>query len=100
MALTAVPRANGATIAPLRILTTSLVPRQLAFAYGFHQRLGADGIWWSFPVGNLIATVLSTGYYFHGGWRKILILSPPTPAESEEILQTEAAPAGRVHPAG
>jgi MATE family, multidrug efflux pump len=100
MALSAVPRANGATIAPLLIVTMSLVPGQLGFAYGLHSRLGADGIWWSFPVANLIATVLTAGYYLHGSWRKIQVLSPPTPAESEEIVQTEAAPAGRIHPAG
>jgi putative MATE family efflux protein len=99
MALSAVPRANGATIAPLLILTMALVPGQLGFAYGFRPRLGADGIWWSFPVANLIAAVLTAAYYFYGGWRKIRVLSPLSPVESEEIAQTEASPAGRIHPA-
>ena len=45
MALTALPRANGATLAPLIILTTALVPGQLGFAYGLYPRMGADGIW-------------------------------------------------------
>jgi putative MATE family efflux protein len=99
MALSAVPRANGATIAPLIILTTSLLPGQLGFAYGLYPRLGPDAIWWSFPVGYLIATVMTVAYYFYGSWRKIRLLSPPSPAETDEIMQTESAPAGRVHPA-
>src|SRR5262249_38325924 len=73
MALSAVPRANGATVAPLLILTASLVPGQLGFAYGFHPRLGGDAIWWSFPVANLIATALTAAYYFYGGWRKLRV---------------------------
>ena len=78
MALAAVPRANGATIPPLIILTISLVFGQLGLAYGFSSRLGADAIWWSFPAGYLISALLTIIYYRFGAWRSLKLVKAPS----------------------
>ncbi len=100
MVLSAVPRANGATMAPLVIMTLSLVPGRLGVAYLLAPVLGSDALWWSFPAGSGIGLLLTALYYRYGGWRKVRLLAAPTPDEVEEFLQSEAEPAGRVQPAG
>jgi len=100
MVLSAVPRANGATLAPLLIIALTLIPGRLGFIYLLTPVLGADALWWSFPAGFAIGVILTTFYYRYGGWRKIRILAVPTPDEAEEFIQTEAEPAGRIQPAG
>jgi len=100
MVLSAVPRANGATMAPLVIMTLSLVPGRLGVAYLLAPVLGSDALWWSFPAGSGIGLLLTALYYRYGGWRKIHLLAAPTADEVEEFLQTEAEPAGRAQPAG
>ncbi len=100
MVLAAVPRANGATMAPLVIMTLSLIPGRLGVAYLLTPALGADALWWSFPVGSGIGALLTILYYRYGGWRKLRLLAAPTPGEVEEFVQTEADPAGRTQPAG
>ena len=63
-------RATGAVIPPLMILAASLFVARVFFAYGFQDRLGADAVWLSFPVGSGVSVVLALAYYVHGGWRK------------------------------
>jgi len=46
------------------------------FAHGLASRLGADAIWWSFPVGSIVSLILSAAYYRFGGWRKARMLEP------------------------
>jgi Na+-driven multidrug efflux pump len=98
--LSAVPRANGATWLPLVIMTLALIPGRLGAAFLLLDRIGADALWWSFPIGSAVATSLTFAYYLWGGWRKLTLLAAPSVDEAEEFLETEAEPAGRVHPAG
>jgi putative MATE family efflux protein len=100
MVLSAVPRANGATLAPLVIITLTLIPGRLGFVYLLTPILGAEALWWSFPAGSAIGVILTALYYYYGGWRNIRVLALPTPDEAEEIIQTEAEPTGRIQPAG
>lgn len=100
MVLSAVPRANGVTLAPLVIIILTLIPGRLGFAHLLTPVLGADALWWSFPAGSGIGVVLTALYYRYGGWRRIRGLVVPTPDEAEEFIQTEAEPAGRIQPAG
>ena len=100
LVLSATTRANGATIAPLVIMVVAFIPGRLAPAYIFEPLIGADAIWWSFPLGSGSAMLLTTGYYLHGGWRKLKLLTPMAGEEAEEFSQSEAEPAGRIHPNG
>jgi putative MATE family efflux protein len=101
MVLFATVRANGAVWAPLIILCIGLVPVRFGFILGVDQRLGADAIWWSFPVSSFANLALSVIYYLQGGWKKARMTAPP-PAEEEmleEALGTRE-PGGALRPAG
>jgi putative MATE family efflux protein len=100
LVLSAIPRANGATVAPLVIMFLALVPGRLGVAYAMIPAIGVDALWWSFPVSYLIAVILAAGYYRYGGWRKLRLLTQPSREESDEFVETEAEPVGRVHPNG
>ncbi|MFJ4291368.1 MATE family efflux transporter [Cupriavidus sp. NPDC089707] len=67
-------RATGAVMAPLVILFLSMWVIRLPFAWLLGERIGADAIWWSFPVGSVVSLVLAVGYYQSGGWRRSHIL--------------------------
>ena len=67
--LASVVRATGAVIPPLFIMFIALWVVRLPFAYGLADRMGAESIWWSFPVGSAVSMVLTAAYYRFGGWR-------------------------------
>lgn len=73
-ALSGVVRSTGAAAAPLMIMILSLWIIRLPFAHLLEPVLGADSIWWSFPLGILASALLNLGYYRYGGWRKTRML--------------------------
>jgi len=90
--LSGVMRSTGAVIPPLLILFFAVWVARIPFAYFFLGTLGADAIWWSFPLGSVISLVLSVAYYRFGGWRSARMLAPSraTPADA-----VSGAPAAR-----
>ena len=80
--LSGVVRATGAVIVPLVILFVSVWVARLPFAYWLLPTLGADAIWWSFPVGSIMSGVLTSAYYRFGPWRTAqMLVAPSTPTE-------------------
>jgi putative MATE family efflux protein len=98
MVLSSVTRANGAAVVPLIIMILAYIPGRLGAAYALKPWIGADAIWWSFPIGAALSLILTIGYFYQGGWRKGGI--PASIEEAEELCQSEAAPAGRLLPNG
>ena len=43
-------------------------------------RLGADAIWWSFPLGAAVSASLGIAYYRFGGWRQARFAVEDVPA--------------------
>ena len=78
VALFGVVRATGAVIAPLVILTVSLLLVRFPMAEFFLGRYQADAIWWSFPSSSALSACLAFLYYRFGGWRRAHML-PQTP---------------------
>ena len=78
VALFGVVRATGAVIAPLVVLTVSLLGVRFPLAWLFLERYGADAVWWSFPVSSVLSALLAFLYYRFGGWRRARLL-PATP---------------------
>ncbi len=74
--LSGVVRSTGAVVPPLVILFFSVWVARIPFAYVLMPRIGADAIWWSFPLGSVISLVLSMLYYRFGGWRRARMLEP------------------------
>lgn len=79
--LSGVMRSTGAVMAPLVILFISVWIARIPFAYWLLPTLGADAIWWSFPVGSIMSAMLTGVYYRFGSWRAAHMLEPVTPAE-------------------
>lgn len=93
-------RANGAVIGPLIILAIGLFPIRLGFALGAQPWLGADALWWSFPVGSLANMTMAIAFYLHGGWRKARMGTPISPIEAVEEAEAGCEPGGRLNPSG
>ncbi|KRG86904.1 multidrug transporter MatE, partial [Stenotrophomonas acidaminiphila] len=89
--ISGVVRSTGAVIAPLLILAASLWGVRVPFAELLQPRLGADAIWWSFPVSSLVSMLLSLAYYRWGGWRRARMMSPP--AHAGELATPAEVPA-------
>ena len=75
--LSGIVRAKCAVWAPLIILFVSMYAVRVPFATLLRDHLGADAIWWSFPLGSITSAVLMTAYYLRGGWRSARMLDPP-----------------------
>lgn len=52
------------------IVTFADLIMRVVLAFVLSPILGVDGIWWSWPIGWAVATVLSVIFYFWGGWKK------------------------------
>jgi putative MATE family efflux protein len=77
LVLFGVVRSTGATLPPLIILIISLFGVRVGFASLLHPVLGAEAIWWSFPLSMCTSTALALAYYRWGGWRKARMERPP-----------------------
>jgi putative MATE family efflux protein len=75
VALFGVVRAAGAVIAPLVILSVSLLAVRFPLAELLLERYRVDAIWWSFPVSSALSSVLALLYYRHGSWRHAHMMS-------------------------
>ena len=97
MVLFSTVRANGAVWGPLTMLIVAMFPVRLGFALLFAPSLGADSLWWSFPLGSLANFAMAGWYYRYGGWRRQKMV---VPAEaSPEHAASDGEPVGRLHPA-
>ncbi|MBV6797942.1 MATE family efflux transporter [Xanthomonas euvesicatoria] len=92
-----VVRATGAVIPPLLILAFSLWGVRVPLANALLPHLGADAVWWSFPISSACSMLLSLAYYRWGGWRKARMLTAPAhPSELAAAAEVPAHPASPV----
>jgi putative MATE family efflux protein len=78
-ALSGVVRATGAVWPPLAILVLSMFVIRVPFAQWLTPWLGADAVWWSFPLGTLSSAALTMAYYTWGHWRGTTLLPVHAP---------------------
>jgi len=95
-ALSGVFRASGNMVVNMMLTIVALWVLQFPLAYVLskHTSLGAEGIYWSMPVANIIVALITTCIYLHGGWRKKRILDDEevlTGKVSEDILSGEGS---------
>lgn len=82
--LASVVRAAGAVIAPLLIMIVAFLCLRVPAAMLLTPLLGADAVYWAFPIGSGSSLLMTAAYYRYGGWRAfrpIEDLHPDTPAE-------------------
>lgn len=81
--LSGVVRSTGAVMPPLIILAIAMWGIRVPVAKGLQGALGADAIWWSFPISSLASVLMILAYYRWGNWRKARML-PAAVAKAEE----------------
>ena len=96
MVYSATMRAGGAVWVPLGVLAIALYPVRLGFYFLTYDRLGADAIWWSFPISAFVGLILGWWFYKFSNWRRLAI--PETSEEAQEQVQADGQPAGRYAP--
>ena len=99
--ISGVVRATGAVMPPLVILAIGMWGIRLPFANLLQPALGADAIWWSFPISSLCSMLMIMGYYRWGNWRKAHMLpthAPSAVATPAEVASTPPAPVADASP--
>jgi putative MATE family efflux protein len=91
-ALSGVMRATGSVWGPLLVLFVAMYLVRVPFAGLLLPHLGADAIWWSFPLGTIASSALTTALYLHGGWKRSRMLSdrPATGSAPDAGMATPA----------
>jgi putative MATE family efflux protein len=89
--LAGVIRATGTVWPPLIGMIISLWLVRAPFAKLLEARLGADAIWWSFPLGSITSLGLALAYYRWGGWRKARLLDALERAPPHRLDRPAAA---------
>ncbi|HEY4305155.1 MAG TPA: hypothetical protein VGM82_11840 [Gemmatimonadaceae bacterium] len=59
-----------------------------------HTGLGERGIWWAFPVTNVIIVFVTLGVYAQGDWKRKRLVDPASVEEgaiSNEIIADEGS---------
>ncbi|AFC87594.1 MATE family efflux transporter [Frateuria aurantia] len=69
-------RSTGAVWPPLIILVIAMWLVRPPFAILLRPYWGVDAVWWSFPVGSVVAVGLAWAYYRWGHWRAAHMLPP------------------------
>ena len=90
-----VMRGAGDTFIPMLITLISLWLVRVPASAILSQRYGPDGIWWGIPLGWLLGTSLSVGYYLTGRWKTKLVTT-----EKAMTLSEDEDEKGAGHPDG
>ena len=71
-ALTGVLRASGNMVMTMVLTLVSqwVLQFPLAYVLSKHTTLGAEGIWWAFPIANVVISLITIGVYAKGDWKK------------------------------
>ncbi len=64
-------RASGNMLISMVIALVAqwVVQFPLAYILSKHTPLGSEGLWWSFPVTNLLVPIVAAAWFAHGGWK-------------------------------
>ncbi|MES2032669.1 MAG: MATE family efflux transporter [Pseudomonadota bacterium] len=95
-AISGVVRATGAVWGPLIILFIAMYVIRIPFALLLRPIMGADAIWWSFPLATIAASAMNIAFYLHGGWKKARMLDVPRPSGDAPDAGNSPPPAEKV----
>ncbi|QEI04724.1 MATE family efflux transporter [Pigmentiphaga aceris] len=64
-------RASGNMLMAMVIAMVSqwMIQFPLAYVLAKHTTLGADGLWWSFPITNVVVALVSVCWFARGSWK-------------------------------
>ncbi len=72
LCMVAVFRASGNMLISMVIALVSqwMLQFPLAYILSKHTKLLAEGLWWSFPVTNIVVALVAVSWFVQGGWKK------------------------------
>ena len=70
-------RAYGEVMLPLGVMFIAMYPARLGFYALAYPHIGAEAVWWTYPVGSAASVSLTLVVYLRGGWRKRRHLAGP-----------------------
>jgi putative MATE family efflux protein len=92
--LTGVLRASGNMVSTmvLTLISQWVLQFPLAYVLSKHTAMGERGIWWAFPVTNVIIVLVTLGVYAQGDWKRKRLVDPDSidvGVASSEIIADE-----------
>lgn len=72
--LSGIVRATGSVWPPLFAMIISMWIVRVPFANLLMPVIGADAIWWSFPLGSITSCILAASWYRWGPWRNARLM--------------------------
>ncbi len=87
-------RAAGTMLAAMVLALVSQWVLQFPLAYVLSrpQVLGKRGLWWSFPVTNVLTALVAVGWYRRGDWKVTRLTGTVTAARVEETMIEDGLP--------
>ncbi len=86
-------RASGNMLMAMVVALVSqwMIQFPLAYVLSKHTALQADGLWWSFPVTNILVALVSLGWFARGSWktRRLMEEDRETAKVTEEAIIEE-----------
>jgi putative MATE family efflux protein len=92
LSLTGVLRAAGSTMTALMLTLVSQWVLQFPLAYILSHKasLGVDGIWWAFPISNVVIAVITVAVFAKGDWKKKRLTSEDDDLISKVAVESTA----------
>ena len=53
----------------IALVSQWMIQFPVAYVLSNHTVLQADGLWWSFPVTNILVALVSLGWFARGTWK-------------------------------
>jgi Na+-driven multidrug efflux pump len=92
LSLTGVLRASGNMILAmvLTLISQWVLQFPLAYVLSRHTGLGEKGIWWAFPIANIIISLITLAVFSKGDWKKKKLMDEENRLTAEVAQEMEA----------
>lgn len=84
-------RGSGNTLLAMMVAIVSMWVFQFPLAYILSKHAGWNefGLWWTYPITNVLSSLVVLAFFIQGGWRKKTITTDLQNEVSEEIISQE-----------
>jgi putative MATE family efflux protein len=88
--------AGSATATMVLTILQYVILFPLAYFLAHHTSYGIEGVWWAFPVTNIVSALVTAAWYLQGGWKKHRLTEDERLSEhvTEEVIIEESQKAG------
>lgn len=73
----------------LSIIALWVIQFPLAYILSKHTTLGAEGVYWAFPISNILSAIITVAWFSTGSWKKKQITKEPITGKIMEEVITE-----------